>query len=273
MSLLREAQIFWQDFGGIDADTHASSIAYYTFLSLVPLLVLCISLTSMTGVSVQGIFDLLAPFIPDALGDLAHALATDAYERSGMAFSLSTLSLIWSASRGTKALRTGLNAAYAEEETRGPAAVAVISVVAVVALGTMIAATMWLVFENRVLYALSQLLSNLQLDDEFMGLTSLGALLAAGVLILALCYTYLPAGNRRMRQQLPGTVFALVGCGILSYAFRAYVNNVASYTVLYGSLATVALLLLWMYALFFILLAGGYINRRLGELKEKDTRS
>lgn len=43
--------------------------------------------------------------------------------------------------------------------------------------------------------------------------------------------------------------------------------------MLYGSIATAALLLFWMYLLFYILLICGFINRILAERKERQRSS
>ena len=203
--------------------------------------------------------------VPDALNGLIASLVSEAYKQSGLAFSISTLSLVWSASKGAKALRAGLNAAYGEEENRNPIAVTIISIVAVVAMGILIAAAMWLIFGNSLLHMLSQYFSGLQPLDGLTELVDLILTLAAGVLMIALCFTFLPAGKRGLKAQLPGAACALVGCGVFSFGFRLYVDYVVTSSNLYGSLATIALLLLWMYFVFFILVVAGFINRYLLE--------
>lgn len=263
MQLLGEFRMRWKEFSAICASTHASSIAYYTFFSIVPLLAIFISIVSLVGVNQQDIDQVVFSLVPEALDDLAHTIVNDAYERSGLALSISSLSLLWSASKGAKALRAGLNAAYDEKETRGAVAVTVISIVAVIAMGILIAAAIWMIFGQSVLHALSQHFPGLQVHDGVMEFADLVATLVAGVLMIALCYTHLPAGHRRLKSQFPGAVCALVGCGVLSLGFRVYVDHFANYTVLYGSIATIAMLLFWMYLLFYIVIAGGFINRIL----------
>lgn len=263
MGVLRNAKAEWDEFAAVGAATHASSIAYYTFLSLVPLLALCVSLISLVGVGEQEVYEFLTALVPGAFDDLVAMLVSDAFERSGLALSLSTLSLVWSASKGAKALRAGLNASYAEKETRGAVVVAAISVGAVVVMGLLLAAAMWLVFGNSVLHVLSQHIPGLKAHDGVLEFVDLAATMAVGVLMITLCYTYLPAGKRPFAAQLPGAVCVLVGCGALSFGFRLYVDHVANSTMLYGSIATVALLLFWMYLVFYILIAGGFLNRRL----------
>lgn len=265
MNLLKEAKEAFEEFDAIGADTHASSIAYYSFLSLVPLLALCISLISIVGIDEQQVYSFLIVLFPDALNGLIASLVSEAYRQSGLAFSVSTISLLWSASKGAKALRAGLSAAYGEQENRNPIVVTIISIAAVVAMGVLIAAAMWLIFGNSLLHILSQYVSGLQPLGGLTELVDLVATLAAGVFMIALCYTFLPAGKRSFRAQLPGAACALVGCGIFSFGFRLYVDYIATSSNLYGSLATIALLLLWMFFMFFILVVGGFVNRYLTE--------
>ncbi len=255
----------WGEFSGIGAATYASSISYYMFLSLVPLLAICIALVSLMGIDRQVVYDLVAPLIPDAMKGFVVTLLSDAYERSGLAFSLSTVSLLWSASKGAKALRVGLNAVYAEQETRGAVAVVIISILAVLSIGVLFAGTMWLIFGNSLLHALSQFVPDIKMHGSVLEIADLVATIVAGMLVLALCYAHLPAGRRSFRAQLPGAACALVGCAVISYGFRLYVDHFANYTVVYGSIATVAMLLLWMYLVFNILIAGGFMNRYLLE--------
>lgn len=268
MRLIGEVRTRWREFSAIGASTHASSIAYYTFFSVVPLLALCISLITMVGVSEQDIYRAIYAFVPDALHELVRTIVSDAYDRSGLAFSVSTLSLLWSASKGAKALRAGLNSAYGEEETRGALAVVVISIGSVVVMGVLIAAAMRMVFGQSVRQALSNFFPNFQPHENVLELVDLLATLTLGVLLIALCYTLLPAGNRRLKAQFPGAACALAGCGALSYGFRVYVDYMANYTVLYGSIATIAMFLFWMYLVFYIVIAGGFINRKLQEQPE-----
>ena len=263
LRLFAEIRATWRQFSAAQPSTHASSISYYTFLSLVPILALCISLISLAGVDQRAVQDFLAAFVPDALSGLADTLVSDAFDRSGLAFSVSTLSLIWSASKGAKALRAGLNAAYDERENRGAVALAIISILAVVAMGVLIAGAMWMIFGNSVLHSLAQHLPELQVHDSLLELADLIAILTAGMLMFALCYTFLPAGNRSFRAQLPGAACALAGCGALSFGFRVYVDHFSNFTVLYGSIATIALLLFWMYLVFYIVIACAFVNRYL----------
>lgn len=262
----------WSKFSEAAPGTHASSMSYYTFLSLVPMLAICISLVSLTGVSAQNAIEFFCSIVPDALSGIVRTLVEEAYNQSGLAISLSSLTLLWSASRSAKALRAGFNAVYSQNENRNAVQVIIISIIAVILLGALIAATMYLVFSGSVLRALSKLVPGFHEQDTVVIFVNSTATLVLGTLALTACYTFLPAGKRRFLAQLPGAVCAALATGALSYGFRIYVDHFSNYTVLYGSLATVALLLFWMYLLFYILLAGGFVNCRLAEHAKSTSR-
>ena len=89
--------------------------------------------------------------------------------------------------------------------------------------------------------------------------------------MFAACYKFLPAGKRRLFAQLPGATIAMVAIGLLSLGFRIHVEHFADVTILYGTIATVGLLLLWIYLAAFILIAGGFVNKLLEGRRREET--
>jgi membrane protein len=262
--LWKKGKVLWSEFSVVKAGTYASSIAYFTFLSLIPLLAICISLVSIAGIDEQEVVGLLVAVVPDALKDLVRGLVNDAFSRSGIAFSLSTIVLLWSASKGVKALRGGLNAAFAVKESRSAPAVVAISIGTVIVLGVLIAAMMYIVFNKGVMSVVTSIVPGFQ-QSGLMNVLAPILVLAFGVLILDVCYSLLPAGTRRFSTQLPGAALATLACGVLSFGFRVYVDHFGDFTVLYGSIATVALLLMWIYFMSYIIIAGAFVNRLLSD--------
>lgn len=267
--LWHKGRAIWSEFAKTDASTHASSICYFTFMSIIPLLVICISLVSLTGVDQRQVIEFIQRLVPDALHGLVRSLIDDAFARSDVAFSLSSITLVWTASKSARALRGGLNAAYSEGETRNAVRVTIISIIAVIILGVLIAAVLYLVFGPSILHALASIVPGLQEQDGLVILLDALATLGASVLALAACYTFLPAGKRRFVAQLPGAVLTSIACGVFSFGFRIYVDGFGNYAMLYGSIATVAILLLWMYFTFYIVLVGAFVNRCLATREKR----
>lgn len=79
----------------------------------------------------------------------------------------------------------------------------------------------------------------------------------------------MPAIKLKFSQILPGALFSFVAWFIISGAFSFYVNNIARYSLLYGSLGAIIILMLWLYMTSITLLLGPLLNRIL--LKKDDT--
>jgi len=87
-------------------------------------------------------------------------------------------------------------------------------------------------------------------------------LTALAAIILGACILYYVGPNRPQRwsRVWPGAVMATCLWLIATLAFAWYEQNVAHYNVMYGSIATVILLLVWMYLLAVIAYVGCEFN-------------
>ena len=63
----------------------------------------------------------------------------------------------------------------------------------------------------------------------------------------------------------PGAVFASVGWTMFSYGYSLYITNFPSASYIYGSLAAVCLIMLWLYFCMIILLLGAEVNKIFAE--------
>ena len=264
---LQQVRDVLADYSELDAETYASSTAYFSFVSLVPLIALCISLVSMMGLGEEEVITFFTSLVPGALDGVAAMLVRDAFERSGVAFSISTISLLWSASKGVKALRRGLNTAYAAREERSTLVVTAISVLAVAILGSLLAALMYLIFSKSAVRLLVNAIPSLG-KLNLLGLLDPMITLLLAIPVIAACYAYLPAGRRRFVSQLPGAICAALACGALSVGLHVYMDFAGTTSALYGSLGAVVLFLCWMYFVSLILISCGFINRVLADVRE-----
>lgn len=71
------------------------------------------------------------------------------------------------------------------------------------------------------------------------------------------------------RLVLPGAVVTVVLWSIVSALFSLYVGKLAQYATLYGNLATVAIVLLWLWLLSMSLIVGGEVNAELLRLRDE----
>ena len=89
-------------------------------------------------------------------------------------------------------------------------------------------------------------------------------MLALGMALLAGFYRFAvvhPAGVRR--RVWPGTVTAVVSWIVVSWLFGLYAVSMATYTMYYGGLAAVAVMLVWLYITSLALVVGAEVNAQL----------
>ena len=257
------------DISAAGLSTHASSTAFFFFTSAIPVGIVLAYITSCFGVTEQQVASLVGTVVPDALGELAGGIVHEAFEKAGLAVTASLVMLLWTATKGITALTQGLNSAYGVQEDRNFLQRVLMSLVAVVALILLLAAAVYLIFADEVASAVSAIVPLEAGPDVSSTLVRAVVLSAVGIVVFALCYTFLPAGKRKLRDQVPGAALAAAAWFAFSLGFRLYVDHSSNYNLFYGSLATVVLFLFWMYCIFLILLAGGFVNRYLADRHRK----
>src|SRR5699024_8226898 len=81
------------------------------------------------------------------------------------------------------------------------------------------------------------------------------------IIIFALLYKYSPCvkdrDDIRFKYTIPGGIFATVGWILASIIFSYYVNNFGNYSVTYGALGGIIVMLIWLYMSAIIILIGG----------------
>lgn len=84
--------------------------------------------------------------------------------------------------------------------------------------------------------------------------------------VVGLLYAVAQDRKNRVRTIMPGVVLAMVAWLVVSIGFSAYVENVADYSVIYGTLGAVIVLLVWLYLTSFVLILGAEFNAALSDL-------
>ena len=97
-----------EDWTARDVGTCASSIAFFFFMSMIPLLIIIFQMLPLFGLSEFDLISFLDRMIPEAMQGFAAIVVSQAYKYSKGTLSLSV----------TMALRQGLNRVYGVEETR-----------------------------------------------------------------------------------------------------------------------------------------------------------
>ena len=259
--LARRTVIDWNE---RSVATYASSIAFFFAISLIPMIIILLQLLPYAGLSQTELLSFIEQLIPESVYWLAVRVVSEAYNRSVTVLSASAIALIWSASRGTMALRWGLNRVYGVKERRRYPILCLLAIGYTAALLVIFSIILFLVFAGPVSRFLAENVPEIFADPVTVRLRQKILLYLFMVLLFTLVYTFIPAGARKIHRQLPGAVFVTILWEVFSGFFSIYIRGYNAYTMFYGSLGAVAIILFWLYCCFYILLIGAYVNRFFG---------
>ena len=252
---------------------HAAELGFYFLFALFPTLFSASSMLGLIAQSATHIYDQLLSYLQlvlptQALGTVLHTFnETTAHASSGkLTFGL--VAAIWSASVGISAVQGTLNAVYKITESRSyiKARVEAIGLTIVLimiitgCLGSMLGGDFFAaVARHRIHDAYLQLAAVVAL--RLVGWTVATALLA---LAFAVIYYWAPDLKTRCWHWLtPGGAVGIVAWLLASLGLRIYLHYFNSYSVTYGSLGAVIILLTWFYLTGLMLLAGAEINSEI----------
>lgn len=254
----------------------AAALTYYLLFAMFPILIFINSLLGMLNWNVTAISNVLLPVLPREVVSMLEAYLT--YIRGESSSVLLWFSLafsVWFPLRAVRSLTNDVRLAYQLGKPENPVGYALRQMVFTLVFLVIVTLTLLLcVLGGRFLSAaagwlkLGQRLripaSGLTLWQYFRFLL-LGALM---FLILVLLYTVAQDKRPPIRTLLPGIALSLVSWLVISMGFSLYVENFGKYSIIYGALGTVIVLLIWLYMTSFLLILGAEFNAALAQAGE-----
>jgi membrane protein len=245
----------------------AAQLAYYFFLSLFPALLFASSLIGLIAGSQSLLREHMLQTFATLLPPSAFLLVSQTFDEVIKASSTGKVALgilfaFWSATSGMSAAQDTLNGVYRVKETRPfwkSTLIAFALTIVVVALA--VSALVVFFYGGRLVTIIAE---GISLNA---GITLLWKLLqwpiAMFLLSLAFAVTYYWAPDvkqKKWKWMTPGSVVGIAGWFAASGIFRAYLHFFNRYSVTYGSLGAVIILLLWFYLSAFMLLVGAEVD-------------
>ncbi len=243
---------------------HSAEAAFFLMMSCFPILMLLLTLLKYTSISADELVVALEDVTPFEVRSLIEPIVDSIYSQSIVLVSGTVVAAVWTAGKSVLGMADGLNTIYQIEEggnyfmVRLRAAVYIIALVAALGFSVVILVVGYsardYVFERVILFR--------YLPD--FG-TILPALLTMLILsgLFVLMYSYLPGKRMRMSGQFPGAVFASVSWSIFSFIFSIYLDFSANMSVIYGSLTTLVVVMLWLYVCMYLWFIGAELNQYL----------
>lgn len=274
--MVRELYLILKDFSDQmrkqNISAHAASIAFFFFLSVVPMLITICTIIPYTPLTEEDLVMAVTDLTPEIVDSLAESLISDVYNQSAGILSVALIATIWSAAKGVMALMQGLNAVNDVDEKRNYFFIrAVASLYTVVMLIVVILSLFLMVFGNQLVNLALHRIPNLKRVVGFAMNFRFILVWVILSLLFAAIYAYVPDVKLRFREQIPGAVFAAVVWSVFSWGFSLYVTWGNTYGI-YGSLSIIIIVLLWMYFCMYIIMIGACMNKYFNSMDRVITR-
>jgi membrane protein len=240
----------------------SAQAAFFIIISFFPFLMFLLTLINFLPFTESQLLTLISDVLPVGIRSYVISIVTEIFNQPvGTIISITALTALWSSSRAFLAIVRGLNTIYDIDETRNYILLRITSTLYTFVFALIIIASLGLlVFGNR-LYLL--IATNFPLINDFalavIGFRTIVSLAVFTIFFLIL-YTVIPNRKTRVLNELPGAILASAGWMLFSFLYSIYIDNVARFSSMYGSLTAIVLLMLWLYFCMYILFIGAEVN-------------
>lgn len=244
---------------------YATQASYFFILSIIPFLMVLVSLIKYTPISEATIASIVRDIMPSYVDSFAVRIVEEVFANSVGTVSFSIVLALWSAAKGMQQFVNGINVVYKVRESRNWITLRLWAIVYTFAIIIVMGFLLLLVvFGQKIQNLFPENLSGLlwlfnKLIDHRMFIV-----LIILVVLFALGMKVLPNRKNRFANQIPGAILAAVSWYVVSYAISIYVMDFNGFSM-YGSLTTWILLMIWVDICINILLIASEFNVSYGK--------
>ena len=236
-------------------------LAFFLFLSLVPILTLVIYMGLILSIGTDSVAVFISKVFPTDVSNILVPYVNDV----GIDFS-TIISMIFGfivASNGAHSLIITSNTLYKLEHQNYFKRLLKSILMTLLLIVLFIFIIVVLAFGDKIISFITSLSLLENISDEIKVVYAISkwpiALFFIFVIIKIL-YTWAPDKKIPSKYMNRGALFTTIMWLLVTVAYTFYINNYANYNLFYGSLSNIVVIMLWVYALSYILVIGMAIN-------------
>jgi membrane protein len=266
---------FFQQTQKIGLQERAASIAFNFLMAIPPLMIFIFTLLSYIPGSkdlYQEILVLMRNIVPDdTTYSMIQKVLDDFFKTGTGTLSFGLLLAIYFSSNATLTIMRTFRKSmlHIETEDRNFIEIRLSAIRLTLIIVFLILATIMIMLTQTIV--LNWVTESLGISNGFIDfLFNLGNLLVTFLLIymaIGLIYRYAPHVQKKWKIKSPGAVLATLLIIAFTFLFSYWVNNIASYNKVYGSLGSILILMFLVFVNSLVLLIGFELNVSINSLK------
>jgi membrane protein len=252
----------------------AAAISFYAILSVIPLFLVFMSISGYvlhsSKQALQTVIVILWRTSPTSIAD-GFQVITDLMAQKTVFGIIGILGSIWAASRIFSAVEDAMNTVWKVEKNRSYwhskfLTMLLVPITVLVMLSSLAFTALYAVAKNIEIPVIGWKLS----QAHWISQISVVLLpLVLGVVMFFLTYKIIPNRKVSGRAALIGALCASGLWEIAKYLFDIYIKHYGNFQKMYGSFATIVVMLIWVYYSSYILLLGAEIGSNYEETKKR----
>jgi len=271
LDILRQSVSRFTEMGG---SVSAAALAYYALFSLFPLLLFLVAILSIILANSEAAYYQAISFIRNALPvsvELIEDNMLEVLKQRGRIGLISAAGLLWSASGFFSILGRSINRAWPQVKLRGFVQSRLLALGMV---GGLLILLLLSLISSTLVGLLPTMVEWLGLDEQILQspirqvvLRVVPALFT--YLMFVALYSWVPNKHVNWHAALRGAALVTVVWELAKYGFAFYIGSgLVNFEIVYGSLGTLIILMLWIYFSNFLALLGAYLVATLDQRAE-----
>jgi len=255
---------------------NAAALAYYLLFAVFPLLIFASNFLGLMKLNTSELILNFNRILPrDAVGVLSNYLDYISENSSHTLMWFALIFSVWFPLRAVQGLMDDVRRAYGLGPPKKITVYSIKQIVYTVLFLVVIVLTILLsILGENVINFIRGLLpeSALSITDNQINLWQYLRFIPIALLMITAIgalYSLSLDSRQKVKSILPGIASAVVLWLILSIGFSFYVENFSSYSLIYGTLGAVIVLIVWLYLTAFVLILGAELNAAVYKTKKE----
>ncbi len=237
-----------------------AEFAYYALMTVFPLLIMVIGIIGVLPFSDTQVLNVIEAILPEQIYELLEEYV--AYVLNNLSIALLITGLITMLTAASAAFRSLISISgeiYCRRVLRGVKYI-LFSVLYSVLLIVFIYFTMVIVFTGSWFIQLINNLFSIAIPTRLWNWSRAGVMFGLAMLLLMLIYRITAPGGKDHPPTAIGALFASMALTLFTWLFSFFITLSNRYSMIYGSLASIVLLMMWLYFCGTIVVLGIVVN-------------
>ncbi|MBQ9827219.1 MAG: YihY/virulence factor BrkB family protein [Lachnospiraceae bacterium] len=240
----------------------AAQCAFWIILAVIPFVMLVMLVFKRLPVDQSSLMGFIEYYFPGESADSIMSVTESMTRNTNPAvLVIAIIGALWTSSKAMLSIRQGLNEIYGVRETRSFLYVRLIGFLYVLLFAAALVITLiFMGMGNRVFLKILSYIPFVSTNGIVVWVLRLLLSIIVLSFLFMLFYTFFSNQKQKFLFQFPGALVASIGWVFLSYIFSFYFDNTDNLTYIYGSLASLMMLLLWLVTCLYAFFIGAAVN-------------